>query len=183
MLKKYNTHKYRAKLRYKQPTAIWYCSFTIIGIALILFFKILQYLLEFLNSNYFISNTIFLLITIGILVINAGLLYFSPLSFSKMQKIKYHLIQIIEHNNFFYELNGQIRSSMEIVFYFNGTDLHLEVYPLGGKYAYKLDDLTKLFESKLNMTVISVQNDYPDHTVYILSDSINNILDATNFWE
>ncbi|WP_139377665.1 hypothetical protein [Solibacillus isronensis] len=71
---------------------------------------------------------------------------------------------------------------MEIVFYYIQEELHIEVYPLGGKYTYKLDELGKLFETKFNMTLITIQNDYADHTTYILSKNNNFALDSNDYW-
>lgn len=180
MFKKYINYKYRAKLRYRQPDLIWYFSFTIIGIGCLLFIKFLNNFLYQINSEYRVSNTLFVFILITLFLVNMYLLYLSPISFSRNQRIKNKLLQIIEQNNFYYEVNGRIRSSMLMVFYDLNDELHIEVYPLGGKYTFKIDELGKLFETKLNMNLVTIKNDYADHTTYVLSNESNLALNAND---
>ncbi len=182
MFKKNITYKYRAKLRYKQLDLIWYLSFSIIGIGSLFFIKFLNSFFNSINSNYLVPNYIYILVLVLLTSINLILFYQSPISFSEKQRNKNKLLQLIEQNHFYYEVNGKIRSSMEIVFYYIQEELHIEVYPLGGKYTYKLDELGKLFETKFNMTLITIQNDYADHTTYILSKNNNFALDSNDYW-
>ena len=71
---------------------------------------------------------------------------------------------------------------MLIKFYWEKNDLILSVYPLGGKYAAQMNELTVIFQTAFNLMVVTIQDDYADHTIYVLSNSTNNYIDSTDSW-
>lgn len=110
--------------------------------------------------------------------------YFSTYSFSKVKRTKYILKKIILENGFYFAFKNEIfvRSSLIVLFYWEKQDLFLEVYPNGGSYSNKIDDLTKNFETAFNMTVLSVQNDSSNHTTYHLTKASSLVIDTTDYW-
>ncbi|WP_369381525.1 hypothetical protein [Lysinibacillus fusiformis] len=175
--------KYKVKLRYKQPPIYIYFLIPMIGLVFLLFCFTLEKAVLMLNGNFSFPTHIYIVGTLITIILTLFSIYKSPISFSKIQRLKFKMKKIIEENKFYYENEKRIVSSMLIKFYWLENDLFLEVYPQGGKYSLKMDDLTLMFQTSLNLTVISVQNDYPNHTKYILSDSLNNFIDSTNEWE
>lgn len=175
--------KYKVKLRYKHPPIYLYFLFPLIGVLTTLFLFLLENLILIIDDNISFPISLYLygiLITIIFVIFS---IYKSPASFSRSQRIKLKLRKVIEENNFFYENHKRrIVSSMTIVFYWIEDNLVLEVYPHGAKYSLKMNDLTLIFQTALNMTVISIQNDYANHTNYILSNVSNNVIDVSNIW-
>lgn len=179
--------KHKVKLRKKQPDLLAYLSKLLLGIL-----PLLVYL--FIERSFSILKEIginiplpvnFLLVTILFLLANTVYVWFiSPFSFSRTQRIKNILKKLIEANGFYYENKelNKIVLSMKIKFYWKDKDLYLEVYPNGGNFSNKMNELTTIFQTTFNMTVVSVQDDYADHTTYILSNTVNNYIDSTDTW-
>ena len=92
---------------------------------------------------------------------------------------------MIETNKFYYESKelNKILTSMIFKFYWIDSNLYIEVYPNGASYSNKMDELTTVLQTALNLTVISVQSDFANHTTYVLTDSTNNVIDSTNEWD
>lgn len=180
--------KHTVKLKTKQPDLYGYLIKVFLGILPIICVYLTQCSLSILNkvgiviilptSLYFISYALFLLNTFLTI-------YFSPISFSKNQRIKNTLLKVIEINDFYYENKelNKITLSMKMKFYWFQNNLYIEVYPSGGKFTKKMNELTSIFETSLNMTVLSVQDDFANHTTYILSNQIHNFIDSSNDWE
>lgn len=179
--------KYKAKIKSKQPGWYWYFSFPLIGIGFYMlclateqFTKSLEALNIYLNfPGYF-----YLLSIIATLLLSLFAFSISPITPFKIQRTRIKLKRIIEENGFFYEDSETkiIKSSMIIKFYWENQNLNLEVYPNGGKYTSRMNELTAIFQTTFNMNVIAVQADYPNHTTYILSNEENNYIDVTNQW-
>lgn len=176
--------KYKAKLRFKQPIWYQYLAIPLLGLVLIGICFALDYTLDnsFLKIN--VPQSIFIYLAIGTFIATFITWYISPLSFSKVQRTKRILKKIIEENKFYYANSetNKIHSSMLIKFYWDKNDLILNIYPLGGKYAAKMNELTVIFQTAFNMTVVTVQDDYADHTTYVLSNTVNNYIDSTDSW-
>lgn len=179
--------KHTVKLKTKQPDFISYLIKISLGaiplVCYIMLKKVLTNFNEF-GINIHLPNYLLLIIYV-ILVSNIFFTWFtSPISFSKIQRIKNKLKQIIEIDQFYYENKdlNKITLSMLIKFYWLENNLYLEVYPNGGKYTHKMNELTEIFQTSLNLTVISVQDDFANHTTYILSKETDNYIDSTNEW-
>ena len=176
--------KYRAKLKFKQP--IWYMYFSLpfLGTFLILIFFGFDYLLNKLHFQFSIPISIYFYLSLLTFLVSLIIWYFSPVSLSRVQRTKRILKRIIEENNFYYanSKTNKIHSSMIISFHWEDSSLILNVYPLGGKYTAKMNELTAIFQTAFNMTVVSIQDDFADHTTYILSNTDNNYIDSTDTW-
>lgn len=184
---KNSIYKHKGKLKTKQPDFIAYLIKIFIGVIPVICYFFLKKVSIILNELDFqlIIPRYYLFISYLILTVNTFFVWFkSPLSFSKIQRMKYKLKHIIEANQFYYENKdlNKITLSMLIKFYWFENNLYLEVYPNGGKYTYKMNELTEIFQTSLNMTVISVQDDFANHTTYILSKETDNYIDSTNEW-
>lgn len=180
-------YKHTAKLRTKQPDLTWYFIKFLIGLLPVVCYLFIKQALTFLKEtgiNLSLPEHLFLT-TCAILLINTFYIWFtSPLSFSKIQRMKNLLKKIIEVNKFYYENNelGKIILSMKIKFYWIDNKLYLEIYPNGGQFTHKMNELTSILQTALNMTVIAVQDDFADHTTYILTKEISLPINATNNW-
>ena len=180
-----NIHfKHTAKLRRKQPTTLHLLARFSIGILpLICLLTIKSTLSNILSKDISIPISVYSL-AIALLFINTFFLWiFSKRSPIKTLKIRSILQQVIEVNNFYYENkeSGYITHSMIMKFYFVRNELHIEVHPNGGKYSAKMNNLTQILQTALNLNVISIQDDYASHTTYILKDSTNNYIEVTDW--
>lgn len=180
--------KHTVKIRTKQPDLLGYLIKIFIGILPIICVFLTQNSLSTLNGIgiEIILPTSLYFVGYAFLVLNTFLvIYLSPISFSKNQRIKNSLRKIIEINDFYYENRelNKITLSLKFKFYWIQNNLYIEVYPNGGKFTKKMNELTPIFETSLNMTVLSVQDDFANHTTYILSNSINKYIDVTNQWD
>lgn len=181
---KYTQLKHTAKLKRKQPTKIMNLARLLIGIMpLACLLAIKTTLNNLLVQDISIPTTIYIIV-IAFPIVNT-LVHWLLGSWSpfKLQRIKNTLKKVIEVNGFYYENadTGKITLSMIIKFYKIDDNLHLEVYPCGGKFSNKLNDLTPIFQTALNLTVISVQDDHPNHTTYILKDNVSNVIEFDNW--
>lgn len=138
--------------------------------------------LELLNSSL-VAKLYLLALTVALSLIVIAYIR-GPLSFSASGKVKRILLNIIEDNHFYYEnpTSRALISSMKIRFYADNEQLILEIYTFGSKYTKQMEDLTEIFQTALNMTVISVEYDSPNHVTYILEDNTSNFIDATGLW-
>lgn len=180
-------HKHTVKLRSKQPDLLSYIIKVLLGtlptVCYILTSKAFSFLeevgvpLELPNSLYLLSILIFLLNTIYVF-------HTSPISFSNVQRLKNILRKIIEVNGFFYENKelNKITLSMTVKFYWIEDNLYLEVYTAGGQFTHKMNELTSILQTGLNMTVVSVQDDFADHTTYILSNNYVRPINIGDEW-
>lgn len=184
---KYYHYKHKVKLRTKQPDLISYLIKVLLGtLPLVCYFLIERALIILKEIGIVLTlPDHFFLIACVILLINTFLTWFtSPLSFSKTQRMKNSLKKIIEANKFYYENNelSKIILSMEIKFYQLDNKFYLEIYPNGGQFTHKMNELTSTFQTALNMTVIAVQDDYADHTTYILTNKSSLPINVTDNW-
>jgi len=185
-MKKYQ-FKHTVKLRKKQYDTIGYLLLILRGamplIAYLLISKVINdFPLPGLNLQIPIE---LLLVSIVILFTNTFFVwYLSPVSFSRVQRIKNILKKIIEINRFYYENKelNKILNSMAFKFYWSDSNLYIEVYPNGAAFTNKMNELTSIFETALNMTVITIQDDFADHTTYILTSSRVIPIDAVKEW-
>jgi len=180
-------YKHKVKLRTKQPDLISYLIKVLLGtLPLVSYFLIERALLILKEISIILTlPDHFFLIACAILLINTFYTWFaSPISFSKTQRMKNSLKTIIEVNNFYYENTelSKIILSMVIKFYQLDNKLYLEVYPNGGQFTHKMNELTSTFQTALNMTVIAVQDDYADHTTYILTNKSSLPINASSNW-
>ncbi|WP_146550813.1 hypothetical protein [Rummeliibacillus suwonensis] len=179
--------KHTVYLKTKQLDLVAYLIKLFLGsLPLLCMYLIQKVLLIFREVGVFIDlpNELYI-ISYGLLVLNSlYILYISPISFSKHQRIKNLLRKIIEVNNFYYENKelNKIILSMKIQFCWKDDYLYVEVYPNGGKFTKQMNELTSIFETALNMTVLSVQDDFADHTTYILTTTNLNPIDANDAW-
>lgn len=177
--------KYKTKLRFKQPPWYWYLVFPWTGLGLCVLCWAIDYSFNLLNINYALPKLFYLLAILTTILLALFAWFISPLSFSKVQRMRRKLKRIIEENKFYYQNSEsqEIRSSMIIKFKWIEEKFFLEVYPNGGKYTSKMNELTTIFQTALNMNVIAVQEDFADHTTYILSNESDNHIDSTDKWE
>lgn len=185
-MKKYQ-FKHTVKLRKKQYDTIGYLLLILSGaIPLIGYLLISKVLKDFpFPGLNFIMPIELLFVTIFIFITNTLFVWhFSPVSLSKVQRIKNTLKKIIEINKFYYENKelNKILNSMLFKFYWVDSNLYIEVYPKGAAFTNKMNELTTIFQTALNLTVISVQSDFADHTIYVLTVTTNNVIDSTNDW-
>lgn len=179
--------KHTVYLKTKQLDLVGYLIKFLLGILPIVCVYLMQKAFFILNEVGLGINMPFeiFIIGYGILLINSiYVIYKSPISFSKVQRFKKSLLNIIEVNNFYYENTelNKIILSMKIQFYWSNNSLYLEVYPSGGKFTKQMNDLTQIFETALNMTVLSVQDDFADHTTYLLTNSNTKPIDTNDEW-
>ena len=174
--------KYKVKLRYKQPPIYKYLLLPVLCLVIILFFLTLENLIMIFNENFSFPKKLYVIEGFILFILLGFSIFKSPISFSRIQRTKFKLKKVIEENNFYYENNNRIISSMVIKFYWVENNLILEIYPLGGSFSTKMNDLTLTLQTALNLTVTSVQNDYPNHTTYVLSNTLNNFIDSSNDW-
>lgn len=181
-------YHHKAKLKTKQPDLISYLSKLLLGaVPLICYFMILKSFIilndigiSFTLPKYFLFSAYLIFISSCFYILHT-----SPLSFSVNQRMINKLKKIIEVNNFYYENKEthKITLSMVIKFYWMDNKLHLEIYPSGGQFTNKMNELTSTFQTALNMTVIAVQDDHADHTTYILTKKSSSPINVTNNWE
>ncbi|MDC2867809.1 hypothetical protein [Bacillus sp. BP-3] len=181
-------YHHKVKFKNKQPDLISYFIKILLGSLPLICYLIIVNTLNNLNEVGISLSlpTYFFFIACLILAGTTFYTWFkSPLSFSKNQRMSNKLKKIIEVNKFYSENSEthKIILSMIIHFYWIEEKLYLEVYPNGGHYTHKMNDLTLIFQTALNMTVITVQDDYADHTTYILTKETSNFINATNSWE
>ena len=184
-----NYKKYTVQLRNKQPLFTFYLAFPIVGIGLTGLLKALVTLnnsISAITSNNHserLQNLLFcsylLLIALTILSV-----YLSPFSFSKNRRMKLKLLKIIEQNDFYKEnkKSGQIISSMKMIFYYTNHRFIIEIYPLGGQYTSKMNDLGSILETGLNLQLEAVQDDHHSYTKYIFYQNSNRSIDVTKKW-
>lgn len=185
-MKKYQ-FKHTVKLRKKQYDTLGYLLLILRGaIPLISYLLISKVLNDFpLPGINFQIPIELLLVSIVILLTNTFFVwYLSPISFSKVQRIKNTLKKIIEINKFYYENKelNKILNSMVFKFYWADSNLYIEVYPNGAAFTNKMNELTSIFQTSLNMTVIAAQDDFANHTTYILTKESSLPINATNNW-
>jgi hypothetical protein len=185
-MKKYH-FKHTVKIRKKQHDSFGYILLVLRGamplIAYLLISKVLNDF-PFPGLNFKMPIEL-LFVTILIFITNTFFIWhFSPVSLSKVQRIKNTLKKIIEINKFYYENKelNKILNSMVFKFYWADSNLYIEVYPNGAAFTNKMNELTSIFQTSLNLTVISVQSDFADHSTYVLSNTANNFIDVTNDW-
>lgn len=182
----YNKHK--VKLETKQPDLIAYFQKILLGSIPIFIFYFLDMTfrsLAVLNITSIVIPEVFLNLAWLFFFLNIiGVWFISPISFSKVQRTKHLFKEIIENNNLYYEsdLYEKITSSLEIVFYWESNNFYIEVYPQGDNTTSKMNDLAANFQTKFNMFVLSVQDDYPNHTTYILTKESSVAIDSSDFW-
>ncbi|WP_242227309.1 hypothetical protein [Bacillus cereus group sp. BfR-BA-01315] len=184
-MKKNKNHKqYKTKLRFKQPPWYRYLALPLLSISIGALCWIINYNLRELNINYALPHSIYLYSLILTILFGLFSWYISPISFSKVQRTRRILKRVIEENKFYYQDNKTytILSSMIIKFKWHNNQLILDVYPEGAKYSSKMNELTTIFQTALNMTVISVQEDFANHTTYVLSKETDNYINSTNEW-
>ncbi|HDR8106643.1 MAG: hypothetical protein M3Z48_01385 [Lactobacillus sp.] len=184
-MKKNKIHKqYKTKLRFKQPPWYRYLALPLLSISIGVLCWIINYNLRELNINYALPNSIYLYSLLFTMLFGLFSWYISPISFSKVQRTRRILKRVIEENKFYYQDSEAhaIRSSMIIKFKWHNDQFILDVYPEGAKYSSKMNELTTIFQTALNMTVIAVQEDFANHTTYVLSKETNNYIDSTNEW-
>lgn len=181
--KKLNHLEYTAELKKKQPRKRTYLLYLAFAIASIWFmFKSSV----FLEKDFYFSELTFALWTLipfltSWLLIKA--LEKCPHSITKERKIRLKLLRIIQgHKYYDSEDEKHITASLVIKFSIYDEQLILRIFPDGEKYTFKVNDLGKIFESKFNMTVVSVQNDAPNHTTFILENTTDNFIDASKFF-
>lgn len=185
-MKKYQ-YKHTVKLRKKQYDTIGYLLLILRGaMPLIAYLLISKVFNDFPFPGLSFKMPIELLfVTILIFITNTFFVWhFSPVSLSKVQRIKNTLKKIIEINKFYYENKelSKILNSMVFKFYWADSNLYIEVYPSGAAFTNKMNELTSIFQTALNLTVISVQSDFADHTIYVLTDTTSKVIDSTNDW-
>ncbi|WP_283749660.1 hypothetical protein [Bacillus mycoides] len=184
-MKKNKIHKqYKTKLRFKQPPWYRYFAFPLIGFSLGLLCWIINHNLKELGVDYALPHSLYMYSILLTLIFSICSWYFSPISFSKVQRMRKTLKRVIEENKFYYQNSetNKIHSSMVIKFQWNQERLILKVYPEGAKYSSKMNELTTIFQTALNMTVISVQEDFANHSTYILTSETDNFIDSTDEW-
>ncbi|MFJ7841281.1 hypothetical protein ACIQXG_17715 [Lysinibacillus sphaericus] len=183
---KKNQFKHTVKLRKKQPDILGYGLLLLRGAM-----PLIAYLLISFTLNTFplfelkLPNKL-LVFSIIVLIVNSLIIWhFSPWSLSKVQRIKNILRNVIETNKFYYENTelNKILKSMIFKFYWLDSNFYIEAYPNGASYANKMNELTMTLQTALNLTVISVQSDFADHTTYVLTDNQNNVIVSTNDWD
>lgn len=180
----YIRFKHTAKLKKKQQSKLIILSKLTIGIMpLISLFTIEKSISNLLSKNISFPNSLYILATIFLIANTLLLVLFSMYSPLKSQRIKNKLKKIIEVNGFYYENkdDGTIFHSMIMKFYTIDEELYIEVYPDGAKYSDKMNDLTQVLQTALNLTVLSVQNDYANHSTYILKDTKENYIEINNW--
>lgn len=194
-MKNKNPLKYTVKLKRLQQTKLKFLLFIPLSICIYLITISTNWILYQLSLSEFSLDSYFILkiplsawITYGniLFTVLLGLLswFISPYSFSKAQRTKCILRKIIELNNFYYSnFKNKIVSSMKIKFYWSHDNLILEVFPAGAKYTSQMNDLSLIFQTAFNMSVLSVQNDHADHTTYVLAKNKKNVIDSTNSWK
>lgn len=185
-MKKYQ-FKHTVRLRRKQYDTLGYLLLVLRGaMPLIAYLLISKVLNDFPLPGLSLQMPIELLfVSIVILLTNTFFVwYLSPVSFSKVQRIKNTLKGIIEVNKFYYENKDldKILNSMVFKFYWADSNLYIEVYPNGASFTNKMNELTNIFQTSLNLTVISVQSDFANHTTYVLTNTSNNFINSTNEW-
>ncbi|MGR6899381.1 hypothetical protein [Rummeliibacillus sp. BSL5] len=181
------TKYHKAKLKTKQQgwfIPIKYSILAVIPLIINFTFTTMSKTLKEINIIFEIPNLSKSIVFLWLILFLITAWYLSPISFSKIQRMRYKLKQIIEVNQFYYENKdlNKITLSMLIKFYWLEDNLYLEVYPNGGKYTHKMNELTEIFQTSLNMTVIAVQDDFANHTTYILSKETDNYIDSTDEW-
>lgn len=180
-----NLHfKHTAKLRRKQPTTLHLLVRFWVGIMPFICVLTVESTLSNILSKEIYLPTAVHFVALSILITNTLLIwFFSKRSPFKALKIRSILKQVIEVNGFYYENkeSGIITHSMEMKFYMINDELFIEVYPNGGKYSSKMNDLTQILQTALNLTVISIQDDHASHSTYILKDSTNNYIETTDW--
>lgn len=181
---KFFQKKYKTKLYFTQRRTYHYIlpSMFIFILITLLFIFDTKVLLTLFSLT--IPSRVYFTLLSSLLLTSLFAWYISPFSFSKNIRIKHVLKRIIEHNNFYHAYGSQkiVHSSMLIKHYWLDEQLVLEVYSFGAKYSSKLDQLSKIFETAFNLTVVSVQNDFPDHTTYLLSSSLAKPLVIDENW-
>ncbi|WP_336046935.1 hypothetical protein [Solibacillus ferritrahens] len=180
--------KHTAKLKTKQPDLKAFFIKFFVGALPLLCFYLIKNALSINHQfgiNIPLQDYLKLIVYLLFLINTLFTLYVSPFSFSRVQRMKYTLRKIIEVNNFYYESKelNKIILSMKIKFYWIDNQLYLEVYPNGGKFTHKMNELTPTFQTALNLTVVSVQSDFADHTTYILCSDKDNYIDSTETWK
>lgn len=180
--------KHTVKLRAKQLDFIGYLIKLLLGILPFICLKLVEKsfnIFQEVGLSLSIPNSYYIVALLVGIFNTIYTLYISPISFSKRVRLKHKLLNIIETNNFYYEQKelNKITLSMTIKFYWLNEQLFLEVYTNGGKFTKQINELTPIFESALNMTVQTVQDDFPDHTTYILTNSNAQPINANDGWD
>lgn len=165
--------KYNVGFKRKQPCFTFYLSFPMVGISL--------FTISLIHTNSLLIHLFFFIVMIMLLFL---CLYLSPLSPSKIRRLKIKLKKIIEINGFYHENKEtkKIISSMKFKFWYDNNQLFIDVYPNGGKYSKSMNELNSVLETGLALSIESVQDDYPDHTTYIFSNSDNKQINVINKW-
>jgi len=164
-------YKHKVKLRTKQPDLISYLIKVLLGtLPLVSYFLIERALLILKEISIILTlPDHFFLIACAILLINTFYTWFaSPISFSKTQRMKNSLKTIIEVNNFYYENTelSKIILSMVIKFYQLDNKLYLEVYPNGGQFTHKMNELTQKRTTKQPLSMPSAGSTFKRPTGY-----------------
>ncbi|MBQ5153738.1 hypothetical protein D6861_010690 [Macrococcoides caseolyticum] len=153
--------KYKTRLHFKRKSFLRYL---IIPILIFIIYGTMKYFNNHLDDMIIFKNKIpdmyFTIIICAGLISLFIIWLLSPISPFKSQRMRLKLKDIIEINKFYYlgENTTRIRNSMGFVYWWEDNRFYLKVYPFGGKWTAKTNELTEILESSINMILETVDD-------------------------
>src|SRR5690625_5921794 len=119
----------------------------------------------------YINAELFKIVKWFIVIISLISIFFeyftSELSFSESQRIKAKLKKVIRDNKLFIK-RVFLNDSLVMKFYIKKKHLYIEAYPKGVDYLSTLENIGKVIETTLNISLIDSQNNKTYRFIYIL---------------
>ncbi|MCU7557356.1 hypothetical protein [Macrococcus capreoli] len=177
--------KYKTRLHFKRKSFLRYL---IIPILIFIVYGSMKYFNNHLDDMIIFENKIpdmyFTIIICAGLISIFVIWLFSPISPFKSQRMRHKLKDIIEINKFYYlsENTNRIRSSMVFIYWWDNNRFYLRVYPNGGKWTSKTNELKEILESSFNMIVETVDDAEPNFTLYVFNTERIDRINATKKW-
>lgn len=177
--------KYKTRLHFKRKSFLRYL---IIPILIFIIYGTMKYFNNNIDEIIIFKNKIpeiYLSITICAGLLSLLIIWIlSPISPFKSQRMRLKLKDIIEINKFYYlgENTTRIRNSMGFVYWWEDNRFYLKVYPFGGKWTAKTNELTEILESSINMILETVDDAEPNFTLYVFNTERIDRIDATKKW-
>lgn len=190
--------KYEVKYRHRKIKYIIY--FYLILFSLF----ILTFLLDQIRFFSIPKVQIYSLLSLVIVAFSFYLFHTSKYSFSKIQRTKAKLRNVIQYNKLYIDDKNinpyHLITSLKFVFYKNDNSLFIEAYSFGAPYALQTVDLGKKLESALNLNLTDIKNINASHITFIFDlikverlivnqDSLDNeastkiALDSNKVWD
>lgn len=177
--------KYRTRLHYKRKS---FFRYLLIPLLIFIIYGSMKYFNNHIDETIIFKNKIpdiFLLITVCLGLLALLLIWLlSPISPFKSQIMRHKLKDIIEINKLYYlgDNTTRIRISMVFVYWWDNNRVYIRVYPHGGKWTSKTNELTEILESSLNMILETVDDTEPNFTLYVFNTERIGRIDATKKW-